>query len=182
MQYKILSVPASGDPEADEELNRFLRGHRVVSVQKELVQNNSVAYWCFCIEYLHGAIAGGDKGKGRSRVDYKEVLSEEDFALFARLRDLRKQLAAAEAIPVYAVCTNEQLAEMAKQRPCPRTAVFSCRRLVSEAGVIPKRGEHASTLVVVSRRISLGNPIARDRRIDWPWHALDLGCSICGHR
>ena len=58
------------------------------------------------------------KYSGRSkRVDYKEVLSEGDFAAYARLREARKALAAAEAIPVYAVCTNEQMAAMAKERP-----------------------------------------------------------------
>lgn len=38
------------------------------------------------------------------------------LGFFVRLREARKQLAAKEAIPVYAVCTNEQLAEMAKSR------------------------------------------------------------------
>ena len=49
-------------------------------------------------------------------MDYKEILSADDFAVFVRLREARKELAAKEAIPVYAVCTNEQLAEMAKDR------------------------------------------------------------------
>ena len=49
-------------------------------------------------------------------MDYKEILSADDFAVFVCLREARKQLAGKEAIPVYAVCTNEQLAEMAKGR------------------------------------------------------------------
>lgn len=57
------------------------------------------------------------KSAPRNRVDYKEILSPEDFELFAKLRELRKELAAEEAVPVYAVCTNEQLAEIAKQKP-----------------------------------------------------------------
>ena len=116
MQFKIIAIPATGDHEAEEDLNRFLRGHRVVSVQKELVQTGTAAYWCFCAEYLDGVKPNADRSKGRARVDYKDVLSEEDFAVFAKLRDVRKQLAAVEAVPVYAVCTNEQLAEMAKSR------------------------------------------------------------------
>ena len=115
MQFKLFSIPATGDAEAEEELNRFLRSHRAVSVQKELVQGGQTAYWCFCIEYLLGSPPEMKAG-GRARVDYKELLSAEDFAVFVRLRDARKQLAGKEAIPVYAVCTNEQLAEMAKAR------------------------------------------------------------------
>lgn len=116
MQFKLFSISASGDAEAEEELNRFLRGHRVVSVQKELVREGGGAFWCFAIEYLLGPAGAQGSDRGRGRVDYKQVLSEADFAVFAKLREVRKQAAADEAIPVYAVCTNEQLAEMAKSR------------------------------------------------------------------
>jgi superfamily II DNA helicase RecQ len=114
MQFRVFSITAAGDLEAEEEFNRFLRSHRVVSVQKQLVVEGGSAHWCFCVEYLLGPQPTGAGGKGRSRVDYKEVLSEADFVVFARLRDVRKDLAAGDAIPVYAVCTNEQLAEMAR--------------------------------------------------------------------
>ena len=53
---------------------------------------------------------------GKSRIDYKEVLSPEDFELFSRLRELRKSIADVEGIPPYAVFTNEQLAEMARTK------------------------------------------------------------------
>ena len=59
MQFKLFSIPATGDTEAEEELNRFLRSHRAVSVQKELVQGGHTAYWCFCVEYLLEQPAAG---------------------------------------------------------------------------------------------------------------------------
>jgi len=118
MQFKLFSIPATGDYAAEEELNLFLRSHRAVSVQRELVQSGGGASWCFCIEYLLGPRPTSEQqGGGRRRVDYKELLSEDDFSLFAQLRERRKQLAAKDVIPVYAVCTNEQLAEIAKARP-----------------------------------------------------------------
>ena len=43
------------------------------------------------------------------------MLSQTDFALFARLRALRKQLAEREGVPAYALFTNEQLAEMVQR-------------------------------------------------------------------
>lgn len=58
-----------------------------------------------------------ERGGGRERVDYKEVLSPDDFALFARLRDWRKAAAEKEGVPVYAVLTNGQLAAIATKRP-----------------------------------------------------------------
>ena len=116
MQFKIITIPATGDPESEAELNRFLRAHRVVSVHKELVQSAGGPFWCLCIEYLLGAPSADNDQRGRRRVDYKEVLSGEDFAVFAKLRGIRKELAGEEGVPVYAVCTNEHLAEMARSR------------------------------------------------------------------
>jgi superfamily II DNA helicase RecQ len=49
-------------------------------------------------------------------VDYKEVRSPEEFAVFAKLRDVRKDIAQAEAVPVYTIFTNEQRAEMVQAR------------------------------------------------------------------
>jgi len=63
-----------------------------------------------------------NKNTGRkSRIDYKEVLNEQDFALFSKLRELRKQIAEKEGIPVYAVFTNEQLAEIVRRKVKTKT-------------------------------------------------------------
>ena len=43
------------------------------------------------------------------------MLSDADFAVFAKLREARKTLAEAEGVPAYAVFTNEQLAAMVQQ-------------------------------------------------------------------
>jgi superfamily II DNA helicase RecQ len=119
MQYRVFAVPATGLAELEEELNRFLRTHRVVTVQKSLERLDGAPSWCFCVEYLDGtSVDGTGRLSGSSkRIDYKEVLSEADFAIYVKLRDERKRLASSEAVPVYAVCTNEQLAAMATGRP-----------------------------------------------------------------
>lgn len=41
------------------------------------------------------------------RIDYKDVLSERDFALYAQLRNLRKFLSEQEGVPTYALFTND---------------------------------------------------------------------------
>jgi superfamily II DNA helicase RecQ len=117
MQLKFFSIPASGESPLVEELNRFLRTHRVISVQKEITQRETAPCWRICVEYLEST-QSIDKGvsKDKARIDYKQILSEKEFAVFSRLRDLRKKIAENEAIPVYAICTNEQLAEMARNR------------------------------------------------------------------
>jgi len=115
MQYRFFTIPAIDAAESEEELNRFLRGRRVVTVDRRLIVEGGTAFWSVCVEYLDGTSAS-IKGARAPRVDYKEVLSPEDFAVFSRLRDKRKELANAEAMPVYAICTNRQLAEMAQRR------------------------------------------------------------------
>jgi superfamily II DNA helicase RecQ len=113
MPFEFIQIPANGQGSAKEELNKLLRGGRIASVRKEFVPNGEDSFWAFCIEFLDGVL-GTDKGRSGSapKVDYKEVLSAEDFAVFSKLRDLRKALAEKEAIPAYSIFTNEQLAAM----------------------------------------------------------------------
>lgn len=123
MQMSFYAIPARGDGGLQEDLNRFLRSHRVLTVHREFVAQGDNSFWALAVEYLEGpapsgsGAGAGDGRGGKQRVDYKEVLSAEDFALFAKLRDWRKATAEQEGIPVYAVLTNEQLAAIASKRP-----------------------------------------------------------------
>ena len=57
------------------------------------------------------------KNEGRkNKIDYREVLLEEDFVLYSALRDLRKQIAEDKACPVYTIFTNEQLATIVTKK------------------------------------------------------------------
>ena len=119
MQLKVFSISAQGGDEAAEELNRFLRGHRVIAVKRRLIEPPGGAYWTFCVEYLERSGEGGGIGaadRTRRGIDYKEVLNEADFVMFAKLRDLRKGVAEKEGVPAYSVFTNEQLATMVTGR------------------------------------------------------------------
>jgi superfamily II DNA helicase RecQ len=120
MQFKIFHIAIYGNSDAEEELNKFLRSHRIVTVHRELARTASGTFWCFCVEYLDQLVksttASAPFSKKSERIDYKEVLSESDFAIFSKIRELRKELAMAESIPVYTVCTNEHLAQMVQNR------------------------------------------------------------------
>lgn len=110
MQYNIFFVSLMDDGQAQEELNSFLRSKRVLAVEKVFVNNG----WSFCVEWLEGGKAPATAKRGNPKVDYREILSVEDFALFSKLRDKRKELAQRDGVQVYAVMTNEQLAEMVR--------------------------------------------------------------------
>lgn len=119
MQLRVFVIPIKNVEPAEAELNRFLRGNRILAVSKEFVNNGENSFWSIAVEYLEPAASGGNVQQNRKgdRVDYREVLSDSEFRVFVQLRELRKEIANKEAIPVYAVFTNEQLAEMSRRLP-----------------------------------------------------------------
>jgi superfamily II DNA helicase RecQ len=123
MQLKAFTVPIHDAGGALDELNSFLRAHRILSVDRHFVQDGGNSVWAICVSYLNDANRPLAAGAKRPKVDYREVLSEADFAVFARLRNLRKELAEQEGIPAYALFTNEQLAEMVQRRVGSLTAM-----------------------------------------------------------
>lgn len=116
MAYAFFRVPAAPEPGAVEELNRFLGSHSVLAVHREWVSAGDDSFWAFCVQYGEtGSAAGGSSKRGAPpKIDYKEILTDAQFALYVKLRELRKQLAERDGVPVFAVFTNEQLAEMTK--------------------------------------------------------------------
>lgn len=119
MQWAFFRVPVAGGAPA-EELNRFLRSVRVLVAHREFVCQGDASFWAMAVEYFASDAAASSapapRREGERRVDYKALLSPEDFSLFVRLREWRKARAEAEATPVYTICTNEQLAEIARRR------------------------------------------------------------------
>ncbi len=132
MQVRVFSIPMEGDDDAQEDCNRFLRAHKVLSIEKVAVVAQGRQFWSLCVEYLPRRV--GDAGPAgrppvaandtnRPRIDYRELLTAPQFERFSKLRNLRKQLAEREAVPVYTVFTNAQLAEIARRVPRSRAAL-----------------------------------------------------------
>lgn len=119
-----------------EEMNKFLRGNKVVDISKSFVQQGNVAYWSFCVTYLVGVPPKVQQpGERKEKVDYKQILGEAEFVRFALLRTLRKQLAENDAVPAFAVFTDAELAEMAKM------SELSAKNLLKINGIGEKRVE-----------------------------------------
>ncbi|MBR1640675.1 MAG: HRDC domain-containing protein [Treponema sp.] len=113
MQFKTFMLPASGSEQTEENLNVFLRTHRIVSVRSEFVSGETPA-WCILVEYVQ---QNESDSKSSGKVDYMKILSPDEFALFSKLRNLRKELAAKDGVPPFVVFTDEQLASIIKQNP-----------------------------------------------------------------
>jgi superfamily II DNA helicase RecQ len=113
MQIKIFTIPLSGGEALENELNAFLRGHKILQVEQQLVSQPSGSYWTFCVQYIDGKPGRSDERRTIKK-DYKTELTEEAFARFAELRKVRKALAEEDSIPAFAIFTDEQMAELAQ--------------------------------------------------------------------
>lgn len=111
IKVKIYTIPILGGEALNEEMNRFIRSKKVLQIESQMVNQDQGAYWSFCIRYIDQKTGFGKK---REKVDYKEVLDETTFNRFAKLREIRRQISKEEAIPAFAVFTDEELSGLAK--------------------------------------------------------------------
>jgi len=121
MKLKFFTIPIDHPDGAEAELNRFLGAHRISRVEKEFVADGAASAWSVVVTWVDGAepaIAQSATGAAAKtgRVDYRELLSPPEFAVYDRLRTLRKDLAQAEGLPPDAVFSNEQLAAFVQRR------------------------------------------------------------------
>ena len=110
MEYKFFLIPIQNSEQGEEELNKFCLSHRVATMEKHFVDDKQNSFWTICISFLEPSAALPISKKGK--IDYRNVLNEIDFAVFVKLRALRKELADSEGVPAYALFTNEQLAQI----------------------------------------------------------------------
>lgn len=133
MQLKICTIPMMDGRIQEEEMNLFLRSHKIVSVQKYF--SDAASAWTFCITYIENSIPSPVYQSKKEKIDYKEVLDEATFARFSKFREARKQIANEEAIPAYSVFTNEELAEIASLPEYVKGSIVAIR------GIGEKRAE-----------------------------------------
>ncbi|MCM8595753.1 HRDC domain-containing protein [Accumulibacter sp.] len=127
MSFRFFVIPVMQPRPAEDELNDCLAKNRVLAVERHLVDAGMASFWAVCVSLAPGPGRLPESLKadapGGRRIDYREVLNEADFAVFAQLRALRKQIAESEGVAQYAVFTNEQLASMVRARVRTREAL-----------------------------------------------------------
>lgn len=145
MPFKLFQYPLPADDGNLEDLNRFLAGQRVATVNHHVLNFSRGAMLVFVVETV-----AQDTGKSarRGRVDYREVLDTDDFEVFRKIRDVRKRLAQDEGVPIYAVFTNAQLAAIVQAR-CRDTADLLAIEGIGQARV-ERYGEAILTAVAAA--------------------------------
>ncbi len=112
MQIQLFTIPIYDNGPALDEMNNFLKRHKVLEVENQLISNENGAHWCFCVRYIERN--SYSTGYRKTRVDYRQILDETTFQKFSRLREIRKRVASDEGIPAFGVFTDEELAGLAK--------------------------------------------------------------------
>ena len=111
----MFHIPVTDQGELRDEMNHFLANHKVLEIEQTFYQQRNSACWCFCVRYLHEIPDNHTlSANSRQKTDYKQVLNEAEFTIFSRLRECRKTIALNDAVPAYAVFTDEELAGIVK--------------------------------------------------------------------
>lgn len=119
MPFRMFLVPVLYGDEAMHELNAFIASHRVAHIERKWIDQGAQSAWAFCVEYVLASPTGDGHPRfqlSRNRIDYKTILSPDEFTIFSLLRELRKELSQQEGVPVFALFSNEQLAQMVQRR------------------------------------------------------------------
>ena len=77
MQIKIFTIPIHGEECLSDELNHFLRAHKIIDIKKELAMLDGNSYWTFCVTYMpnsHAVDRPQTSSNRQVKVDYKETL------------------------------------------------------------------------------------------------------------
>ncbi|MBL8482677.1 MAG: hypothetical protein JNJ60_10800 [Rhodocyclaceae bacterium] len=125
MKLEFFTIPALSPQAAVDELNRFLDAHRVSHIERQFVADGAASYWSVCVTWIGGDTpVAFDAAARRGRVDYREVLGAEEFAVYDRLRTLRKRLAEADGLPPFAVFTYPRHDSMGALRRAEKRSAF----------------------------------------------------------
>ena len=158
MQIKVFALPAidDGGGEESERLNAFLRGHRILSIRRELTERDGIGYWSCCVEYLENG-EPSSSGSGRrntfgrgEKVDYRTVLDADAFARFVKLRECRRIVAEENHVPCYALWNDDVQAELAKLPELNKSRMMSVKGLGK--GTFEKYGERVLAVGTAVRR------------------------------
>lgn len=129
---KFFSIPAIYSEDAQNELNRFINSVSVVQLDKELVHNGDSSFWAVAVTFHKDNVFEPNKTTKKPRVDYREKLSEDDFALYTQLRDWRKKRSEQDGVAVYIIFTNDQLAQIAEKKMTTKTDLLSIKGVGEE--------------------------------------------------
>ena len=129
MKNKFFKIPVSNPNSTETELNNFCSTRSISHVERHFVPDGENSFWAIAVTYTDQDLKRLPKDKRSTRIDYKEILSSDDFSIYAQLRDLRADISKEEGVPLYAIFSNEQISEMAVKKITTKTALLKIDKI-----------------------------------------------------
>ena len=113
MQIKFFTIPGTGCHLTEEDLNKFLRSHRILHVDKTF-NPGSGGYWTLCIEYMDIESLADVPSYKKKDKDLTEELNDEEKQRFEKYRQIRLGLSRERNIKAFEIFSNNELALLSK--------------------------------------------------------------------
>jgi superfamily II DNA helicase RecQ len=109
--FKIITIPFNRSQKGfnEEVLSKFILNNQVKFHRAEFFQDGEDAHWTVFLEY--------DPLVEKASEREIDGLDEPQRMLLERLKAWRKEKGEKDGVPVYIVCTNRELADIAVQAP-----------------------------------------------------------------
>ena len=106
-QFMTFFIIPFSEPSSSAELNNFLKSHRIINVEKRLIdgERGSGTGWVFLGEYTENE-GGKSADTKSSKVDWRDVLNPSQFAVYDLLRKTRKEIGDKTKIPLYGILSK----------------------------------------------------------------------------
>ncbi|AHF05546.1 hypothetical protein MARPU_11015 [Marichromatium purpuratum 984] len=126
MQVRVFTLgfdPVNGRFD-DSPVRDFLTDKEVDAISDHFFIHAGRPYLTLVVRYRLAAPAASTQTSAKSSrsaagrdAAWRDLLRQEDWPLFNRLREWRGERAKAEGIPPYVICNNRQLAEIVQRKP-----------------------------------------------------------------
>ncbi len=114
MQYKKFILSFADEGSQEEEMNRFLRGHKIVKIDENFMPEEHM--WVFLVKYLGGEQNGTSSPQKRSDSKYipEKDLDAKQLEKYKRFAEIRLELSKKYDIKAYVIFSNRELGELSK--------------------------------------------------------------------
>ncbi len=82
MRVKVFACSCRGDDEASATLNQLLTSHKIVSVEKNFVQDGQTSFWALCVTYLEQNAESRPASINCGKIAYGEIFPQDEFSMF----------------------------------------------------------------------------------------------------
>lgn len=98
-QFMIFFINPFSEPSSSAKQNNFLKSHRIINVEKRLIDGERGTGWVFLVEYTENE-GGKSAYTMSSKVARRDVLNPSQFAVYDFLRKTRKEIGDKTKIPL----------------------------------------------------------------------------------